>query len=452
MDSSNSYITYRPKPVRTSSLTDLTNMTIDNTILDTTMMSLQDSLHENSGILNELTEQNKSLTLQLMSAHQEIENLNNENFHLKSDLQNMIKTKNVYKKLCTTPDKNNITPKRKNKTLLQISNAGCATSNEICKKQHNYHEAFPILKNRETQTSNIFPQNSTIFQNKETQTVPQKLEPETRLKEPAQERKSDLPNVLKLASTSTSNNNNILTEKKALSRKICILSSNNTNRILTIAGNTLGPNTQICHYLKTNCGIKETMNGIELKLQNFTMEDFCIILIGEADFNITNDSINMILAIRESLQKVQHTNDIFCVPTFKCKSYANMYNWRIENFNNLLYLDVMTHEHCYTLDSNKHLTYDHSMFSKTTGAINDLGMYTMFRDIKAQMESIIQYNAGITQNDNCISNEISNQNSILNFDNSWNNTTTPKVLVNSATLTDLNSSSITTNDNDLFRD
>lgn len=413
MDSSNSNITYRPKPVRTSSLTDLTNMTIDNTILDTTMMSLQDNLHDNSEILNELTEQNKSLTLQLMSAHQEIENLNNENFRLKSDLQNMIKTKNVYKKLCATPDKNNITPKRKNKTLPQISTPGCTTSTGIiCKTQDNYHGSPPILKNRETQTSNIFPENSAIFQNKETQTVPQKLEPETRLKEPAQERKSDLLNVSKLASSPTSNNNNILTEKKALSRKICILSANNTNRILTIADNTLGPNTQICHYLKTNCGIKEIMNGIELKLQNFTMEDFCIVLIGEADFNSTNDSINMILAIRESLKKVQHTNVILCVPTFKCKSYANMFNWRIENFNNLLYLDVMTHEHCYTLDSNKRLTYDHSMFSKTTGSINDLGMYTIFRDIEAQIESIIQYNASKTLNDNSVSYEISNSNSV----------------------------------------
>lgn len=135
------------------------------------------------------------------------------------------------------------------------------------------------------------------------------------------------------------------------------------------------------------------MSGIELKLQNFTMDDFCIILIGEADFNSTNDSISLVLAIRESLQKVQHTNVILCVPTFKCKSYANMYNWRIENFNNLLYLDIITHEHCYSHDSNKHLTYDHSMFSKITGAINNLGMYTIFKDIKVQMESIIQYNA-----------------------------------------------------------
>ena len=103
MDSDN--ITYR-RP-RTSSLSDLSNIMDNNekTIFDTTMLSLPDSCHENSGSISELTEQNKTLATKLLSAHQEIENLNNENFRLKSDLQNMIKTINTYKGICSTPDK-----------------------------------------------------------------------------------------------------------------------------------------------------------------------------------------------------------------------------------------------------------------------------------------------------------------------------------------------------------
>lgn len=39
-----------------------------------------------------------------------------------------------------------------------------------------------------------------------------------------------------------------------------------------------------------------------------------------------------------------------------------MFNWRVETFNNLLYLDIMTHEHAYILDSNKYLDYNYNMF------------------------------------------------------------------------------------------
>lgn len=99
MDSGNENITYR-NVRRTSSLTDLTILTDDKHMFDTTMMSIPDSLHDNSDIVSsDIKEQNKNLKIQLQSAHQEIENLNNENYRLKCDIQDMLKKLNTYKKL-----------------------------------------------------------------------------------------------------------------------------------------------------------------------------------------------------------------------------------------------------------------------------------------------------------------------------------------------------------------
>jgi CII-binding regulator of phage lambda lysogenization HflD len=69
-------ITYR-RPGRTNSLNDLTNMSESNEriLFDTTMMSMPDSLHDNSNAISDLNEQVKLLTTQLQSAHQEIEHL-----------------------------------------------------------------------------------------------------------------------------------------------------------------------------------------------------------------------------------------------------------------------------------------------------------------------------------------------------------------------------------------
>lgn len=65
-----------------------------------------------------------------------------------------------------------------------------------------------------------------------------------------------------------------------------------------------------------------------------------------------------------------------------------MYNCRIEHFNNLLYLDTLTHEHVYLIDSNRKLTYDNSMFNLYTGNINDHGMNTVFLSLTTLIADI----------------------------------------------------------------
>lgn len=149
----------------------------------------------------------------------------------------------------------------------------------------------------------------------------------------------------------------------------------------------------------TNGSTELLFKGLQSKLQSFTMNDFCIIFIGEEDFQTTRDYFGKIIFIRESLRSIKHTNIIICSPTFKYNSGSLMYNWRVENFNNLLYMDILTHEHAYFLDSNRNLSCDYKMFRRRTGSINNSGMVTIFKDVLNYIHDIIQSN--MTTEDTC---------------------------------------------------
>ncbi|CAG5042787.1 unnamed protein product [Parnassius apollo] len=109
-------ITYR-KPYRTSSLNDMTNIE-ESRLFDTTIMSLPDTLHNNSQTLQDLNEKIKSLTNDLLSANQEIENLNSENFRLKADLDKSLKIIDSYKRIITF-DRKSMTPTPRGKRNSQ---------------------------------------------------------------------------------------------------------------------------------------------------------------------------------------------------------------------------------------------------------------------------------------------------------------------------------------------
>lgn len=129
------------------------------------------------------------------------------------------------------------------------------------------------------------------------------------------------------------------------------------------------------------------------------MEDFCIIMIGEEDFMTTDNYFYLLQDIRKTLQRISHTNILICSPIFRCNKLSNMYNWRIENFNRLLYRDVQKHEYAYLIDSNLNLAYDYTMFHQRTGIINNRGMQNIFDSVREQMSAI---QAWLTSSDNSI--------------------------------------------------
>lgn len=91
-------------------------------------------------------------------------------------------------------------------------------------------------------------------------------------------------------------------------------------------------------------------------------------------------SPKLIMLIRTNLLKVQNTNVIICLPNYKYGRNVNIFNKRVEVFNNMLYLDNETHQYAYILDSNKKLKYSYETF-RFDGSVNRKGMNLIFSDL-----------------------------------------------------------------------
>lgn len=171
--------------------------------------------------------------------------------------------------------------------------------------------------------------------------------------------------------------------------KICLISSN--SRDILLMSERYFDNSNRLHYKITNGGVIKLIENLESKLKNYTLKDYCIIFIGKTDFEITMDYDKLVDYIKTTLNGVQHTNVILCLPSFICNNQATLYNKRIEVFNKKIYMDNVKHKYACVLDSNKNLEYSSSMFSTTTGKINKNGMATIFLDLKRLITRIEGY-------------------------------------------------------------
>lgn len=206
----------------------------------------------------------------------------------------------------------------------------------------------------------------------------------------------DVELIKECKNTATKTNNETISEEflyqhnknDKTKNKICIISSSKDNRILSIAEKRLGQYHRLCHFLKPNCGAQSLFQGLEDKLKDFDLKDYCIIIIGHDDFNRTNDYLNLVLYIRDVIQRMYHTNIIICLPTFKYGHNFTMFTSRLESFNRLLYLDINALSYAYLLDSNRNLRYDYTHFSRSSGIINDNGMDIIFRDIAKLIDAV----------------------------------------------------------------
>lgn len=326
----------------------VTNDTVNNSTFEDTVSSLpdlsNDDINDAKQQQTKLKEQIDKLVIDLNSAHQEIVSLSLENSNLKQI---------------------NLDLQKKNDILAKLSSPV---------KKHN--KSTPIKKS--------------LNKNKGTQTEPLVISQQ----EKDTSSTSSKPNKTSSVETKLQQNS-----QQKNDSKICILSTNNRNDIVNIAKETLSKHSvNICHYIKTHCNSQQLVHDIETKLESFTMKDFCIILIGEEDFKTTCDYLQLTLHLRATLQKVNFTNIIVCTPTFNCSPQRNMYNWRVEHLNNLLYLDILTYEHAYLLDSNKNLAIDSTMFTKL-GSVNNHGMQTIFKDIDEYIDGIKKYDLFMTEDD-----------------------------------------------------
>lgn len=182
-----------------------------------------------------------------------------------------------------------------------------------------------------------------------------------------------------------------ISEKNIYKKKVCVVSTNNTNKLLSISKKTLGDEFELCHYIKPKCGILQILHGIHSKVKRFTKKDYCIIMMGHEDFRSSVDYYALVKEIKHILHEISHTNILLCLPVFKCGRYCNsVMNWRIESFNKALYEDIQTHANypCHIVDSNLHLSYDDFMFNSRTGLLKNYGMRIIFEHIFEMMYSL----------------------------------------------------------------
>lgn len=290
----------------------------------------------------EMKKQICNLQGRLLSAENEIDNLLSENYSLKNRLVEYESKIKYLTTICRSTDKINI-PK---------SNS---------KRKHRRKTLDYLLVNS---TQNSEAQNSLTEQYFETKNI---------------------DNVKCYSNQSDQDASTDYTKKTSDqvtpdTTKICIISS--TSKDVLIMSERNLENARLCHYKLNQGGICRLFENLHSKLSDFTLSDYCVIFIGEPDFEVTKDYKVLVEHIRTTLQKVQHTNIILCLPCFKYNNKANVFNNRIETFNSLLYRDNIKFQYAVLFDSNKNLEYSYSMFSRFTGKVNRNGMAIIFSDLK----------------------------------------------------------------------
>ncbi|CAH1643118.1 unnamed protein product [Spodoptera littoralis] len=327
---------------------------------DNSMGSMPDlSVDADNEQITQLKQRIQNLEQELKSAHLEIESLSLENSSLKQTNDELLRKNKFYNTISCSPRKKN-TP---NKPVQTKTKKG-------------------KMKSANTQTT-MYPMSPVL----------------TESCDDANSKHTATDHLRKTYPVTQTQNK--LTKKL---NTIHIVSSNKKNKILTIAENTFPDKYKLCHYLLPNSNTEQLIKNIEIKLHGMTMNDFCVLMIGEEDFNTTKDYIYIISKLKQTLQRQKFTNIIICAPTYKCGSHiGSMYNWRVQNFNNKLYLDVLQYEYAYFLDTNKNLRWG-EMFHKTNGTVNNYGMSIIFKDV-------IDFITGISEeltassNDQCSNNQ-----------------------------------------------
>lgn len=353
----------RPRTQSESPTIDDSDNVIPNT-LECTTSSMPDMSDDEDDQVKLLREEIQNLAKQLESAHKEIELLSVENSTLKRENDNLIRKNNVYKKVATnSPNK--------------------SSQNTPRKKTHRN------CKTKQTQTETLERERTDITTTN-TEKQPNTTKNEQRTK--THMNNSDIKEIKNSIGTKTKTQAESHPPQQHIQNKVCILSANKQNRILSTVEETFDKQFNFCHYLTTEGATCDLLQGINTKLTDYTMSDYCVILIGEQDFKMAKNYSELIVDIRKTLSEITHTNIIICLPTYKYNINSNMYNWRVMNFNHFLCQDIWTHKYAYVLDSNACVDYDYNTFYRQSGQLNNFGLHSIFDNLLVLINDIHMYN------------------------------------------------------------
>lgn len=328
--------------------------------------------------ISELNDQINKLTIELNSAYHKIETLLQENQELRDINNELVNSDRTHRYISDRVDEETITENKSTttaQTTIQAQDIELPSKNSKARnKQNNNSTKNKTIKRSQTNKSQTESITAEKIQDIDTTPKDSLIQEES---------------AKKTCTRNIANRTEIIQKAPKNKNRICIVSTD--NNVLATAQNELkNENNQVCHYLTQGADIEQLLKGIDTKLSDFTYDDYCVILIGQEDFKTTKEYTKIVQHIRYTLEKIKHTNIIICFPTYNYawRRQHSLRNWRIETFNNLLYMDIITHEHAYYLDSNRNLEVDYSMFNSKTGYINHTALKIIFQDLKAFINDI----------------------------------------------------------------
>lgn len=342
------------------------DMSIDP--IDVSTSSLPEIIPDNTQV--ELVNKIESLQTQLNSAHQEIEQLLLENKDLRNNNQQLAKKNTLYRKIGFSPSRSattTSTPGKKSHLKTTVHTKTQTVTKEMIHKETQTHSTPPSTKTNpdmnkpDMNTSSSRPEKENHTQNK-TYSIP------------------NLANTIQKPT--------LTLEPSTEKPKICLISSNKENKVLSVAQDVMHRDDyKLCHYLTPQAYTPQLLTGLQAKLTGFTSNDYCIIFISDEDFLDNINYLDLIKCIRENLKKITHTNIILCAPHYHYGYGTYTVNHRVYKFNELLLQDILTHKYAELLDTNKYLVYDFSMFHKPSGKINNTGLRTIFQYLECLVKN-----------------------------------------------------------------
>ncbi|KAI5643084.1 sterile alpha motif (SAM)/Pointed domain-containing protein [Phthorimaea operculella] len=152
---------------------------------------------------------------------------------------------------------------------------------------------------------------------------------------------------------------------------------NNKHTITKFVLGNSNSSLEVCHYIVPKVGIEILLQNIEKKISAYTLNDFCVVMIGDADFKTSLNCDVLIDCIRKRLEKLKNTNIIIVGPEYKLG--AAYYNSRVSSFNNGLKDSIVKHKYGYFYDINSDLTLE--MYSNTTKTLKNKGMRVIIQNL-----------------------------------------------------------------------
>lgn len=293
--------------------------TMNSNLFDATITSLPNTSLNESQTVIDLNETIRKLTLELQSAHQEIENLNSVNSQLKTDVEKYQKVIETYKKVQFSKIKPH-TPLSKNK---KIKIDYIATPTRI-HSPFNLSTPKPTEKNDNNylhNTSNTESIYITPTTNREQDIVPEANKQQQRLT-------SKNPNIP--VTYQTENNKN----------KVIILADHQGWKIRELLQKLIGSSYIVTSFWKPGARMEELLKSLNENVQKLTMNDYVIIIGGTNDCNPHEFKFS----IENWCRTMSNTNII--ITEIPSNRYLNERKLNYElrfisnNFTNVKYMDV----------------------------------------------------------------------------------------------------------------